>query len=78
MITSLQTHTKSDLKFQIQSDLNLTTVSLQTNAKAPSKFKFGDKYLSSAYNLNGSQDWNLGFFFHLKMLLKTLNIFLFY
>ncbi len=42
MINSLQAHTKSDQQFQISSDLNLKTISLQSHTKIPSKLKFGD------------------------------------
>jgi hypothetical protein len=43
MTNSLQAHTKSDKQFQIRSDLNLMTISLQTDSKTPSKLKLGDQ-----------------------------------
>jgi hypothetical protein len=42
MTNSLQVRTKSEQQFQIRSDLNLETISLQTHNKTPSKLKFGD------------------------------------
>jgi hypothetical protein len=43
MTNSLQAQTKSDKQFQIMSDLNLMTSSLETHTKTLSKLKFGDK-----------------------------------
>jgi hypothetical protein len=37
MTNSLQGQTKGDKQFQIRSDLNLVTISLQTHTKTPSK-----------------------------------------
>jgi hypothetical protein len=42
MTNSFKAHTKSNLKFQIRSDLNLITISLQAHTKTASKLKFCD------------------------------------
>jgi hypothetical protein len=47
MTNSHQAYTKSDLKFQISSDLTLMTISLQTQTKTPYKHKLATKNFPS-------------------------------
>jgi hypothetical protein len=42
MTNSLQAHTKSDYQFEIGIDLNLKTISLETQTQTSSKLKFCD------------------------------------
>jgi hypothetical protein len=47
MANYLQVYTKSDQQFQIRSDLNFMTISLQTHTKTPYELKFVTKNLPS-------------------------------